>query len=434
MTTTSENPARAGIADTRGRQAAATAANTQSSLTQTAQDTLTQATLTEDNAEQPNSERTSTAQVTAESTGNTAAEAAVGGRSTGAGRPQPNKQTADYFALARRVEEAGLMERSAKAYIPRFIVLGLGFAVAGTLLATLGQSLWQLAVAAFFGILFTQTAFLSHDGAHQQIFANGKRNEWFSRIVGNLIVGLSYGWWTKKHGKHHAHPNVVGKDGDIAPGALVFTAEDAAERTGFKGWLASRQGWLFFPLLTLFAFALHYNAVATVLGSNHVKRRGTEMAFLMVRLIGFPALLVMVLGPWLAAAFLAVQLVVFGVYMGGSFAPNHKGMPVIPKDAKVDFMRRQVLTSRNIRGGRVMGWVMGGLNFQIEHHLFSRMPSPQLPKVRPIVREFCAEEGIPYTETGLVNSYVIVVRYLHRVGLGYADPMDCPLIAQYRPR
>ena len=200
------------------------------------------------------------------------------------------------------------------------------------------------------------------------------------------------------------------------------------------GWVTRRQGWLFFPLLTLFAIALHYNAVRTIIFEPKVKHRAAEAAMITVRLITFPTLVFLALGWGLGLAFLAVQFVVFGVYMGGSFAPNHKGMPLIPKDARVDFLRRQVLTSRNIRGGRLTEWGMGGLNYQIEHHLFPRMPSMNLRKVRPIVRRFCAERDIPYTETGLIESYGIVVRYLNRVGLGYADPMDCPLITQYRAR
>ena len=345
-----------------------------------------------------------------------------------------NRQTNEFFELSQQAKEAGLMDARPGSYIGRGIVLVAVFALAGTLLATLGQSWWQLAVAALFGILFTQAAFLSHDGAHQQVFASGRHNEWFARIIGNLVVGLSYGWWTKKHGKHHAHPNTIGKDGDIAPGALVFVPEDVAERTGFMRWLAKRQGWLFFPLLTLFALVLHYSAAETIIRAKKLKHRKAEAAMLIVRVIGFPLLVILLLGPGLGAAFLAVQLVVFGVYMGASFAPNHKGMPVIPKDAEVDFLRRQVLTSRNIRGGRLMDWAMGGLNYQVEHHVFPRMASPNLHKVQPMVKQFCAERGIPYTEAGLVESYGIVIRYLNEVGLGHADPIECPLTAQYRAR
>ena len=154
-----------------------------------------------------------------------------------------NRQTSDFFELQKRVKDAGLMERGASSYIGRAIVLTLSFVGAGTLLALLGQSWWQLAVAALFGVLFTQAAFVSHDAAHQQVFNHGRKNEWLARIVGNLMVGLSYGWWVRKHGRHHAQPNVVGKDGDISPGFVVFVPEDAQARTGFAAWFARRQGW-----------------------------------------------------------------------------------------------------------------------------------------------------------------------------------------------
>lgn len=342
------------------------------------------------------------------------------------------EHTRDYFELSQRVKDAGLMNRNVRSYVIRTIVLGLIFAGAFALLLTLGGTWWQLAVAALFGILFTQAAFLAHDGAHQQVFANGRRNEWFSRIIGNLVVGLSVGWWNRKHNKHHAHPNTIGRDGDIAGGWLVFIPGDEQGRTGFMGWLARRQGYAFIPLLSLFAFVLHYEALSTILRNDRMKHRTAELIMALVRIIGFPVLVLWILGPALGAAFLAVQFAVFGITMGGSFAPNHKGMALIPKDLEVDFLRRQVLTSRNITGGRLMNIAMGGLDLQIEHHLFPRMPSANLRKVRPIVKEFCAERDIVYTETNLVSSYRVIIRYLNQVGLGHADPMECPLASQLR--
>ena len=85
-------------------------------------------------------------------------------------------------------------------------------------------------------------------------------------------------------------------------------------------------------------------------------------------------------------------MALFGVYMGASFAPNHKGMPQIAAGVKVDFLRRQVLTSRNIGGGVFMDHFMSGLNYQIEHHLFPSMARPKLARTAKLVREFCAEK------------------------------------------
>lgn len=349
-------------------------------------------------------------------------------------KPGQHEQVSDFFELSQKVRDAGLMERRTGAYLRRMILLGAAFIGASALLVMLGNTWWQLAVAVVFGVLFTQTAFLAHDGAHQQIFASGSRNAWFSRIIGNLIVGMSYGWWTRKHSRHHAMPNTIGKDGDIATGTLVFIPGEETDRRGFMGWITRRQGWLFFPLLTLFAFALHYHSVRSIVQNPKLKHRWVELLFLIIRLTSFPVIIIWLLGPGVGAAFMGVQLMVFGVYMGASFAPNHKGMPLIPEDSKIDFLSRQVLTSRNIKGGRLIEWAMGGLNYQIEHHVFPRMPSANLRLVRPIIQQYCADREIPYTETGLIEAYKIIVVYLNRVGLGYADPMDCPVKSEFRPR
>ena len=122
------------------------------------------------------------------------------------------------------------------------------------------------------------------------------------------------------------------------------------------------------------------------------------------------------LSPLQAVVFLVVQQGLFGVYLGASFAPNHKGMPVVGKDEKVDFLRRQVLTSRNIRGSGLTDLALGGLNYQIEHHLFPSMPRPNLRHAQAPVRAFCAQRGIPYSETGLLASYGQVLRHLHTTG------------------
>lgn len=337
-----------------------------------------------------------------------------------------------YTGLSRQIKDAGLLDRAPRRYVARFLGLALGYAAAVTALLGLGRSWWQLAVAIGFGVLFTQTAFLAHDAAHRQVFSSGKHNETLARVLGNLVVGLSHGWWMRKHSRHHANPNKVGADEDIKPGPLVWTPEDAAQRTGPPAWFAARQGWLFFPLLTLEGLNLHAGALRTALGRSPLPHRRTEVTFLAVRLLGWPLLVLWTLGAGLGAAFLAVQLAVFGVYMGASFAPNHKGMPLVPRDTTIDFLSRQVLTSRNIRGGRWVDWLMGGLNLQIEHHLFPSMPSSTLRRARPLVREYCLEQGIPYTEAGLVESYGIVVRHLNRVGLGDRDPFACPFVVAHR--
>jgi fatty acid desaturase len=116
--------------------------------------------------------------------------------------------------------------------------------------------------------------------------------------------------------------------------------------------------------------------------------------------------------------------------MGVSFAPNRKGMPIVPKALTLDFLRRQVLMSRNVRGNRVLDVAMSGLNYRVEHHLFPSIPRPHLRRAAPLIAEYCRERGVPYTQTGLWESYGIVLRYINRVGLGERDVFACPLGAE----
>ncbi|HLS73144.1 MAG TPA: acyl-CoA desaturase [Actinomycetaceae bacterium] len=343
------------------------------------------------------------------------------------------RQVSSFTALTRKVQEAGLLGRAYGYYWTKLVavtVLGLGLAAA---FIVIGDTWWQMITAVVLALLMTQAAFVGHDAAHRQIFVSGKWNEWVSMIVINLFVGMGHGWWQRKHTKHHAKPNQLEGDPDIEPGVLAFSAYAAEQRkTPLTRWLATKQGYFFYPLLLLEGVNLHFQGIRRVVSRGKVKRRWVELGFIAFRLGTFAALVFLVLSPGKAAAFIGIQLAVFGLYMGLSFAPNHIGMPIVPADVKIDFLRRQVLMSRNISGGRAMDTFMGGLNFQVEHHLFPSMARPNLRKVAPIVRQYCQDLGVRYTETTLAQSYRSVFHYLNRVGRGGLDVWACPLAAQYR--
>ncbi|MFB2597328.1 fatty acid desaturase [Herbiconiux sp. P17] len=342
-----------------------------------------------------------------------------------------HRNNSEFTELAQRIQESGLLRRRYGYYWTKLLLVPVVFAACIWLFVLIGDTWWQLATAALFAVLFTQTAFLGHDAAHRQIFVSGRWNDWTTLVLGNLFVGLSYGWWQHKHTRHHANPNKLGSDPDIEVPAISFTAEQIERRRGLvSSWLMAHQGAFFFPILVLEGLSLHASGVRRVFSREPLKRRRVEIAFLAIRIGGFVALAFLVLSPGVAAAFLGVQLGLFGFYMGSSFAPNHKGMPLVPKSMKLDFLRRQVMMSRNIRGNRVLDVAMGGLNYQIEHHLFPSMPRPHLRHAAPIVAAYCRDRDVPYLETGLFESYGIVLRYIDRVGLGDRDPFACPLAAQ----
>jgi fatty acid desaturase len=121
------------------------------------------------------------------------------------------------------------------------------------------------------------------------------------------------------------------------------------------------------------------------------------------------------LGFWPALLFVIVNKAAFGLYMALVFAPNHKGMPVLSASDELDFMRQQILTARNVRPGLITDYLYGGLNYQIEHHLFPAMPRNRLGEASEIVRAMCQRYGIEYYETSWLQSYKEIINHMHAV-------------------
>jgi fatty acid desaturase len=333
----------------------------------------------------------------------------------------------DYSALLRSVRAAGLLERKLVSYGVRSLMT-LGFLAAVVVAIVLvGNSWWQLVAAAVLALAFAQVAFLGHDAGHQAIFASRRHNDALGRTLGNVLIGLSYGWWVDTHTRHHANPNHEGRDPDIGDGVLAFTTTQAAKRNNaVSRFVVRRQAWLFFPLTLLEGISLHADSVAAVVtGRNRSPRGGSRRAealALMLHAGLYVALLLLVMSPGKAVAFAAVNQAVWGLYMSCTFAPAHKGMPIVAAGTRLDFLRRQVLTSRDVRGGPLTDLALGGLNYQIEHHLFPSMPRPCLRRAQPLIRAYCQTVGVVFHETTAFESYRAVLRHLNAIG----EPLRAP--------
>lgn len=325
-------------------------------------------------------------------------------------------QGSDFSRLSQRITEAGLTARKPVYYAVRITLVIAAFLAGVAAVPLIGASWWQLAVAAYMGLVYGQMALVAHDLAHRQVFRKRQGSEVMGRLVGNLGIGMSYGWWMNKHTRHHANPNHEDLDPDVAPDILVWSQEQAREARGLPRFIGRHQAALFFPLLTLEGFNLHVSSVRA-LRQPHLKRKWLEGGLLFLHTAAYLTVLFTFLPVGMAFAFLLLHHAVFGVYLGSIFAPNHKGMPTLRGNERPDFLRRQVLTSRNVRGGLFTDIALGGLNYQIEHHLFPSMPSPHLRRARPIVMEYCAELGIMYHETGLIASWGEALRHLREVGV-----------------
>jgi fatty acid desaturase len=332
-----------------------------------------------------------------------------------ASRSSAPRRGSEYAQLSRQVKEAGLLELRPGYYSWRITLTVAALAAGWTAFVLAGSSWWQLAVAAFLAVVFTQMGFLGHDAGHRQVFGTRRASYVAGILLGNLGIGLSYGWWVDKHNRHHAHPNQEDADPDIAVGALAFTTAQARAGRGLARLAFRYQAYLFFPLLLLEAVSLHVASVRA-LARGAARHRSLERALFTIHFAGYLTAVFLVLSPVKAVVFIIVQQGMFGLYLGCSFAPNHKGMPILDASDQRDFLRRQVLTSRNVRGGWLTDFALGGLNYQIEHHLFPSMPRPNLRHSQPIVRAFCQQHDLPYRQASLIGSYAQALRHLDAVG------------------
>jgi fatty acid desaturase len=329
--------------------------------------------------------------------------------------PPRTGRWSDYTQLSRQIKQASLLDRRHGYYTAK-LILNLGLlAAGGAALVALEDSWWQLVTAAYLAVVFTQLAFVGHDAGHRQIFRSRRANNLVGLVHANLLVGISFGWWVGKHDRHHSNPNHEDLDPDIDIPALAFTTGQARDKRGLARVVARYQAFLFFPLLLLEAAQLHLASAKAILRGRG-RANAIEALLLIVHVAGYATALLLVLSPLQAAVFVLVQQGLFGLYLGCSFAPNHKGMPTLTETEELDFLRTQVLTSRNVRGSRLVDFLLGGLNYQIEHHLFPNMPRPNLRRAQPLVRAFLSQHDLPYTEATMFGSYAEALRHLHSVG------------------
>ncbi|MEJ7755217.1 MAG: fatty acid desaturase [Nocardioidaceae bacterium] len=158
-----------------------------------------------------------------------------------------HRHLSSYTELSRIIRDKGLLQRRYAYYWSRIALAVAAFVVIWVGFFIIGNSWFQLVLAAALGIVVTQFGFLGHDGAHRQIFASAAWNDWTARVFAGAFAGLSYGWWKAKHNRHHAAPNQVDRDPDIAPGALAFTPDVVAEPQRFRRMVRPPAGLVLLP-------------------------------------------------------------------------------------------------------------------------------------------------------------------------------------------
>ncbi|HEX9056464.1 MAG TPA: acyl-CoA desaturase [Ktedonobacterales bacterium] len=328
--------------------------------------------------------------------------------------PTPRAGAGSYAELKRLIKERGLLDRHPIRSIARLLIVDILLVLSVVILIEVHVFWIQCFNALFLAFISTQLGFNGHDAGHRQDFDATWKNDLVGLLHGNLGLGMSFSWWIDKHNRHHSHPNEMDTDPDISIPVLAFTTEDAKRKRGMARFIASHQALFFFPLLGLVAADLQRSSIR-FLARGKPRYQRTEVALLALHYLAYFGVLFLALPPWQAVVFLLIHKVGTGLYLGSVFAPNHKGMLITEHGSQLDFLRRQVLTARNVRANLLIDNWYGGLNYQIEHHLFPAMPRASLARAQIIIRAYCEEHAIGYHETGMLQSYGEILAHLHEV-------------------
>ncbi len=318
-----------------------------------------------------------------------------------------------YAELKRLIERHGLLKPQPLYYTYKTILAFLMVISAWIILLT-ADSMWiKLLDAVFLAFATTQLGFIGHDAGHRQIFKTAWKNDVVG-LVNVLFVGASYFWWVETHNKHHSKPNQLAYDPAIDYSVLAFSNEQALSKRGIQRFLIKYQAWLFIPMMALYPISMRIDSIRFLLQGKH-RSRYLEAFLMIVHFVLYFPLLFFAFGPWMAILFMVIHESLFGLYLVSVFVPNHMGMVILEDGTDLDFLTQQVITARNIKGHPLVDFWYGGLNYQIEHHLFPKMARNRLRKAKRIVEDFCREKSIVYYETGFFQSYREILTDLHRV-------------------
>ena len=242
-------------------------------------------------------------------------------------------------------------------------------------------------------MVFAQVALLAHDLAHRQVFRSRRASEIAGRWSGNLGIGMSYGWWMDKHTRHHANPNHEDHDPDVAPDVLVWSAEAGrGQPRACPRFIGRWQAFLFFPLLTLEGFNLHVSSVRALRRPHAEAPAHRGGALLIVHDLAStwaPCFAGAAAGQGAASSSPSTRRCSASTWAAPS-PPTTRACRCSPARTGRTSCAARCSPPATCAAAGSIDIALGGLNYQIEHHLFPSMPTPNLRKAQPIVREYCA--------------------------------------------
>jgi fatty acid desaturase len=328
-------------------------------------------------------------------------------------------------ALRKQVADEGLFEKRPLRSIVALVLTTIAFGVGIGLLTVIQNIPFLLLDAVYLALVCAQFGYLMHDAGHRQVFRSTFANDVFGYFA-TFFNGTSFFSWYAGHNEHHNHPNQEDLDPDVDVYFLRYTEQQIDDANPFIKYMARYQAWYALGLYCLVSHFMRYGSIPRLIQRGSLRTIALDLSMMTAWHISYYGGLLYVLGFWKAVLFCAVHQSLVGLHLALAFAPNHKGMPMFQKDANLDWFTRQVVTARNIYASPFMNFLYGGLNLQIEHHLFPTMPRMNYVAAQKITKKYCAEHNVDYHETSIMNSYKEVFALLADIAR-YARNLSKPV-------
>jgi acyl-lipid Delta6-acetylenase / acyl-lipid (9-3)-desaturase len=357
-----------------------------------------------------------------------------------------------YRELRQQLIELGAFTSNKWFYVYKFIFNQCMWATAVALVYYSDHVLAHIMSALLLGVFFQQSGWLAHDCLHHQVFRKRRFGDYAGLYWGNLMQGYSVQWWKNKHNGHHAVPNLhsssaLSQDGDPDIDTMPLLAWSLKQAQSYRElqadgkdsptvrFLIRYQAFFYFPILLLArlswlneSFKVAYGlGAATENAALEMKAKGLQYPVLEKVGIALHYVWMFIVSTgfgrfsWVySLAYFMLTTCSCGFFLAIVFGLGHNGMSTYDAESRPDFWKLQVTTTRNITGGSgfsqsFVDWFCGGLQYQVDHHLFPTIPRHNLRKTHALVKSFCQQWGVKYHEADMVRGTWEVLQYLTNV-------------------
>jgi fatty acid desaturase len=307
----------------------------------------------------------------------------------------------EYKKLSEDIAARGLLDRMPFHYAAMFGLLVMIFAVFFFSLQFVHGTIAVIGLALLMSFPRAWWGYFGHDISHGEVFSSQKAARIGTLLVWPLSLGLSGTYWYQKHNQHHEFVNKIGSDPDLSLPVFFSDKQRSNPNTLQRlipRWIMKYQHLYFFFLFPLLSVTFYIETLKTLLFPPYSRYKFIELFLVIAHFVLFYGAIFWLLGFQNGMIFSVINGAATGAMMAMAFAPNHKGQEMFDAGEELTW-KHQVIASRNLTPSLVVDFLYGGLNYQIEHHLFPMMPRFNLKRARPVIKKFCADNGVPYYET-----------------------------------